>query len=187
MHGRMASAQCNSSTNGIMSGDSSYIHLLMALAHGRAIEKLTLLKASSCSSRGIVHPVQWSIHREPTRYPQPEKFIPDRWLDKAWPTYKEPLTQYPNLQNFNAFGFGRRICPSQHIAERSMYILIARIAWCCSISQKLDPDGKSVVPPEYDYVTDSNVRDTSLNFVIHCSYVSGSTQAFGIRIEAWKW
>lgn len=106
-----------------------------------------------------VHPVQWSIHREPKRYPDPDSFRPERWLEEGWPTFKEPLTQYPNLQNFSAFGFGRRICPGQNIAERSLYILISRIAWCCDISQKQSPEGKPIVPPSYDYITGFNVCD----------------------------
>lgn len=59
-----------------------------------------------------VHPVQWAIHRDEELYPRPEEFIPERWLDPEWKaTFREPLTQYPNLQNYSAFGFGRRICP----------------------------------------------------------------------------
>jgi cytochrome P450 len=104
-----------------------------------------------------VHAVQWSIHREPNRYPDPESFRPERWLEPGWPTFKEPLTQHPNLQNFSAFGFGRRICPGQHIAERSLYILIARIAWSCDISMKKDHAGDYIVPPSYDYAAGFNV------------------------------
>jgi cytochrome P450 len=109
-----------------------------------------------------VHAVQWSIHREPVRYPDPESFRPERWLEPGWPTFKEPLTQHPNLQNFSAFGFGRRICPGQHIAERSLYILIARIAWSCDISMMKDRGGDYVPPPSYDYVAGFNVSVTLL-------------------------
>lgn len=104
-----------------------------------------------------VHPVQWAIHRELVRYPDPESFRPERWLEKDWPTFKEPLTQYPNLQNFSAFGFGRRICPGQSIAERSLYILISRVAWACHISAKHDDGGNPLPPPPYDYVPGFNV------------------------------
>ena len=38
-----------------------------------------------------------------------------------------------------------------HIAERSLYILIARIAWACDIKKKLDEDGKEIEVPLYDY------------------------------------
>jgi cytochrome P450 len=104
-----------------------------------------------------VHPVQWSIHRDATLYPDPEHFRPERWLQDSWPTYKAPLTQFPNLQNFSAFGFGRRICPGQHIAERSLYILVAQIAWACDFGAPVDGQGKAVMPPEYDYISGFNV------------------------------
>ncbi|KAK3069917.1 hypothetical protein LTR53_011379 [Teratosphaeriaceae sp. CCFEE 6253] len=112
----------------------------------------------------VIHPVQWSIHREAERYPDPDNFRPDRWLEPSWPTYKEPLTTYPNLQNFSAFGFGRRICPGQHIAERSLYILIARIAWCCDITQQIDASGQRIVPPSYDYVAGFNTHPKPFPF-----------------------
>lgn len=108
-------------------------------------------------ARSNFHPVQWSIHREPNRYPDPDNFRPERWLEKGWPTFKEPLTKYPNLQNFSAFGFGRRICPGLNIAEQSLYILISRIAWCCNISYKTSTDGQIMKPPLYNYVAGFNV------------------------------
>ncbi|TKA74677.1 hypothetical protein B0A55_04707 [Friedmanniomyces simplex] len=111
-----------------------------------------------------IHPVQWSIHREPKRYPDPDSFRPERWLEADWPTYREPLSTYPNLQNFSVFGFGRRICPGQHVAERSLYILMARIAWCCDISQEVDANGRHVVPPEYDYVAGFNTHPKPFPF-----------------------
>ncbi|PVH78158.1 cytochrome P450 [Cadophora sp. DSE1049] len=80
-----------------------------------------------------VHANQWAIHRDPSLYPEPEDFIPERWLESKWPTFKEPLDVYPNLQNYSAFGFGRRICPGQNVAERSLNILVARIAWLCDV------------------------------------------------------
>ena len=64
---------------------------------------------------------------------------------------------YPNLQNYSSFGFGRRICPGQNIAERSLYIQIAKIAWSCDIAQKKDAAGNNIVPPSYDYVAGFNV------------------------------
>lgn len=107
----------------------------------------------------MVHPVQWSIHRDSSLYPSPETFLPDRWLLPQWPTtYREPLSTYPNLQNFSAFGFGRRICPGQNIAERSLYIQIARVAWSCELGKKIDEAGTPITPPEWDYVAGFNVQ-----------------------------
>ncbi|RFU73869.1 cytochrome p450 [Trichoderma arundinaceum] len=106
-----------------------------------------------------IHPNQWAIHRDPTLYPDPESFRPERWLEPSWPSYREPLTQFPNLQNFSAFGFGRRICPGQSIAERSLNIVVARIGWGCTVSKI-----KDVEVPLYDYTTGFNVQPKKFHF-----------------------
>ena len=108
----------------------------------------------------ILHPVQWSIHRDRTLYPSPESFLPERWLDPKYPTYKEPLSVYPNLQNYSNFGFGRRICPGQNIAERSLYIAAAMVAWSCDVYVKEAGKG----PPEYDYAEGFNTRPKWFDF-----------------------
>lgn len=106
----------------------------------------------------VMHPNQWAIHREPELYPDPEAFNPERWLDPAFPTYKEPLSVYPNLHNYSNFGFGRRICPGQNIAERNLYLLTARIAWACNLSKAIDADGQEIEPPLYDYTSGFNAQ-----------------------------
>lgn len=124
-----------------------------------------------------VHPVQWSIHREPILYPDPESFRPERWLEEKWPTFKAPLNRYPNLQNYSAFGFGRRICPRQNVAERSLYILIARIAWSCDINAEKDKEGNTVPPPSYDYVSGFNVRSADVSFLYEANLDLDATEA----------
>ncbi|KAK5102807.1 hypothetical protein LTS08_003608 [Lithohypha guttulata] len=113
-----------------------------------------------------IHPVQWTIHREPKRYPDADSFRPERWLDSKWPTYREPLSEYPNLQNFSAFGFGRRICPGLNIAERSLYIQIARIAWGCNLARKKTAEGTDIIPPSYDYVAGFNTQPKPFDFAL---------------------
>lgn len=106
-----------------------------------------------------IHANQWAIHRDPSLYPNGEDFIPDRWLDPKYPTYKEPLSVYPNIQNFSSFGFGRRICPGQNIAERSLHILTARIAWACDIRPS-----PGVKYGDYDYCHGFNVQPNKFPF-----------------------
>lgn len=111
-----------------------------------------------------VHANQWAIHRDPALYPDPDTFNPRRWLDSDFPTYREPLTIYPNLQNFSAFGVGRRICPGQNIAERSLNLLTTRVAWACCISKARDKEGVEIEPPWYDYTAGFNVQPEPFTF-----------------------
>lgn len=99
-----------------------------------------------------------AIHRDPELYPDPEAFNPDRWLMPEYPTYREPLTKFPSLQNYSAFGFGRRICPGMGIAERSLYIFTSRVAWACRISRKKDSQGNEIIPPAYNYTPGFNTQ-----------------------------
>jgi len=114
----------------------------------------------------IVHPVQWAIHRDPEQYPDPDTFNPGRWLDPSFPTYKEPLTVYPNLQNYTAFGHGRRICQGITIAENSVNLQAALLAWGSDLGRARDADGKEIVPPLYDYVAGFNVAPKPFKFTL---------------------
>ncbi|KIW10225.1 hypothetical protein PV08_11186 [Exophiala spinifera] len=106
-----------------------------------------------------VHANQWAIHRDPELYPSPDEFNPARWLEPEYPTFREPLTKFPNLQNYSCFGFGRRICPGMNIAENSLHLLVARIAWAATISPK-----PGVTVPEYDYTSGFNVQPKPFTF-----------------------
>lgn len=114
----------------------------------------------------IVHPVQWAIHRDPDLYPEPDVYNPGRWLDPAFPTYKEPLTVYPNLQNFTAFGHGRRICQGINIAESSANLQVVLLAWGSDIGRARDADGNEIVPPFYDYEIGFNVAPKPFRFTL---------------------
>ncbi|KAF4548076.1 Cytochrome P450-like protein 54 [Elsinoe fawcettii] len=126
----------------------------------------------------IIHPNLWhapiakpskAIHYDPEIYPDPEDFNPDRWMNPKFPTFREPLTQYPNMNNYSVFGFGRRLCPGAHIAERSIYMIAARLAWGCKISKSIDPQtGREIVPPEYDYVRAMNTEPHAFGFDLTC-------------------
>jgi cytochrome P450 len=119
------------------------------------------LKAGS-----VMHPVQWVIQRDPELCPNPDEFNPGRWLDPSYPTYKEPLTVYPNLQGYSAFGAGRRICQGINIAERSSNIQVAYLAWGCDIGRAKDASSKEIIPPLYDYERGFNVAPKPFKFVL---------------------
>ncbi|KZT11592.1 cytochrome P450 [Laetiporus sulphureus 93-53] len=69
----------------------------------------------------------WAISRDPEVYPDPETFNPRRWLDGQGRLRDD-------LKFFN-FGFGRRVCIGQHVANNSLFINTALILWAFSITQ----------------------------------------------------
>ncbi|KAG1890767.1 cytochrome P450 [Suillus subluteus] len=71
----------------------------------------------------------WAISRDPEVYPEPDAFKPQRWIDDQG-RLRDDLT-------FFVFGFGRRVCPGQHVASRSIFINSLLILWAFRLS--LDP------------------------------------------------
>lgn len=85
-----------------------------------------------------------SILNDPATYPDGKVFNPARWLEPSYPTYQEPLTVYPNCQNFPAFGLGRRACAGIAFAEQSLNILVAKLAWAVTVKRPMGQDGKEI-------------------------------------------
>jgi len=51
-----------------------------------------------------------------------------------------------------------------NIAERSLFILTARILWACQMGKKKDSQGKEIEIPEYDYVAGFNTQPKFFEF-----------------------
>jgi cytochrome P450 len=98
-----------------------------------------------------VHPMEWSMSRDPEVYPDPEKFNPDRWLSPTYPTYKEPLTQFPTLHGHHQFGFGRRVCQGVNIVQTQSFCLLGAVAWGFDIKRAKDEQGLEIPIPAADY------------------------------------
>lgn len=78
-----------------------------------------------------------AIHRDATYYGDcVEDFRLERWLDADGKVKA-------NMRNFQ-FGFGRRVCPGQHVANNSVYINVAMLMWAFEIGKKKDANGKEI-------------------------------------------
>ncbi|TLS30281.1 hypothetical protein PpBr36_02187 [Pyricularia pennisetigena] len=91
-----------------------------------------------------LHALEWGLTRDESVYPDPETFNPDRWLNPAFPTYKEPLTQYPNLNGYSQFGYGRRTCQGIPIVDQDLFLSMGGLAWAFDIRKKLDTRGNEI-------------------------------------------
>ncbi|KAJ7472154.1 cytochrome P450 [Mycena latifolia] len=76
----------------------------------------------------------WSILRDPTIFPDPHEFRPERFIND-----QRALDSVAAI-----FGFRRRACPGVHFAEASMFIAIATALSQCNISDPVDSRGEQL-------------------------------------------
>ena len=86
----------------------------------------------------------WAIHYDPERFPEPHKFEPERFVNSPLSASEEAASADPYGRSHFTFGGGRRICPGMHVAERSMFINIARTLWGFDIDFKKDAQGNTI-------------------------------------------
>ncbi|RPD64516.1 cytochrome P450 98A3 [Lentinus tigrinus ALCF2SS1-7] len=80
----------------------------------------------------------WAISRNPAVYPDPERFVPERFIRNGQLSLegRDPA-EY-------AFGFGRRSCPGHIFAESSLFILCASVLSAFTINAPVDCTGKPI-------------------------------------------
>ncbi|KAJ7251374.1 cytochrome P450 [Mycena rebaudengoi] len=105
----------------------------------------------------IIVPNTWAILYDETAYPDPYKFNPDRFLLNG---RLNPAVRDPNL----VFGFGRRVCPGQHMAQSTLWITVASLLAVFNITKAIGKDGK-ILEPSYEY----HSAIVSMPFPFKCS------------------
>lgn len=83
---------------------------------------------------------------DPNRSENPRVFNPDRFLGDNTSLYQSAVGDTKKRDNF-VFGAGRRMCQGIHIAERSLFLGISRLAWAFTFDRPVDAQGK---PVQYD-------------------------------------
>ncbi|KAF2154543.1 cytochrome P450 [Myriangium duriaei CBS 260.36] len=84
-------------------------------------------------------PLDIAFLRNPVKYPDPENFRPERWVEKGWPTYQEPLTQYPNVRTLTSFGWGHRQCLGMSVTQDELFVACGNVLWGFNLKKKIDP------------------------------------------------
>ena len=64
---------------------------------------------------------QFLVHRDPRWWPEPERFMPGRWLDAAATAARPKMAYFP-------FGAGTRICVGEQFAWMEAILVLATLA-----------------------------------------------------------
>ncbi|KZV85276.1 cytochrome P450 [Exidia glandulosa HHB12029] len=83
----------------------------------------------------------WAVHHDDSLYPDPFTFNPDRFYKPDAKLRAESL----NEEHYG-FGFGRRTCPGQYLASKSVFIAAVRLLWAFNIEPPVDASGKPILP-----------------------------------------
>jgi cytochrome P450 len=77
----------------------------------------------------------WGIHHDPNTYPDPERFEPSRF--ESFPSLAPAYTATGEWDKRDHYGYGagRRICPGIHLAERNLFIGVAKLLWAFEFTQ----------------------------------------------------
>ncbi|PLB48815.1 putative cytochrome P450 [Aspergillus steynii IBT 23096] len=75
----------------------------------------------------VVFPNQWALDHDEKVFHHPDEFLPERWIENP----ELPLT---------TFGFGKRICPGQHMARNTLFIAVVRCLWGYDLITTESPD-----------------------------------------------
>ncbi|KAE9402946.1 cytochrome P450 [Gymnopus androsaceus JB14] len=98
----------------------------------------------------------WSVGRDPELFPDPERFDAQRWIvtdADGRVELRDDLKSYP-------FGFGRRVCPGQHMATASTFINLALVLWAFNLA----PDAKNPIDT-YAFTESANAHPMPFNIV----------------------
>ncbi|OAL43035.1 putative cytochrome P450 [Pyrenochaeta sp. DS3sAY3a] len=104
---------------------------------------------------GVINCV-WTINNDPSRYPNPREFDPERYSEDAIAPEGISVSTNYSVRPHVTFGAGRRICPGSYVAERTLFIAMCRLIWAFKFDYKRDASGHTK-PIDRDAMTEGLV------------------------------
>ncbi|ORY09996.1 cytochrome P450 [Clohesyomyces aquaticus] len=95
----------------------------------------------------------WAIHRNEREFPDPDRFNPNRFIKDS-----PDARPFPGERGYMTFGWGRRVCSGQALAEQGTWLTIARLVWGFRVGPAFDASGKPIPVDIFDYTNGLNMR-----------------------------
>ncbi|KAF2026772.1 cytochrome P450 [Setomelanomma holmii] len=92
----------------------------------------------------------WAVHMDPKRHPDPRRFDPARYANDTQTAAEAANNPVASQRDHFVFGAGRRLCQGMHIAERSLFLAIARLLWTFQFELAQDVHGNAIMPDADD-------------------------------------
>jgi cytochrome P450 len=80
----------------------------------------------------------WAFHHNEREFPDPDRFNPSRFLDT------EDSRPFPGEKRYMTFGWGRRSCAGQALAEQGTNLSVARLIWAYKVEAEVDERGVEI-------------------------------------------
>jgi cytochrome P450 len=98
------------------------------MVRGR-LDNLSLPKLFLRLPRAVLH--------NPDLYPDPERFKPERFLNKGGAFQDDPTISL-------AYGIGRRICPGRHLVEAILFVFVSSVLSVFHVTKAKDENGREI-------------------------------------------
>lgn len=94
----------------------------------------------------------WGLHHDPIRFPSPDVFDPERYTGCTLLASEYVVSADFEKRDHYGYGSGRRVCPGIHIAERGLFLAMAKLLWAFVFAEKRDKQGR-LIPVDVDPAT----------------------------------
>ncbi|PHZ09130.1 cytochrome P450 [Rhizopus microsporus ATCC 52813] len=92
-----------------------------------------------------------ALHNDSAHYPEPEKFVPERFLYDTNPMHKTSRNCLRNRDHF-AFGWGSRACPGVYMVEKLLFDVVINLMSQCNVRPALTVEGDKLYPDIDNYI-----------------------------------
>lgn len=80
----------------------------------------------------------WAMHHDKRTWKDPQHFMPERFEDYPSLASVYAASGEWDKRDHYGYGAGRRICPGIHLAERNLFIGVAKLLWAFEFGLKKD-------------------------------------------------